>query len=66
VTTIIGYLSLYTSSNRALNSFGAAMAISELTCMAAALLVLPWLMARRERVRQAPVDGRGRVRVTTR
>ena len=41
LTTIIGYISLYTSSNQALNSFGAAMAISEVTCLAAAVLALP-------------------------
>jgi len=41
LTTIIGYISLYTSSNRALNSFGAAMAISEVTCVVAGVLVLP-------------------------
>jgi uncharacterized protein len=41
LTTIIGYISLYTSSNRALTSFGAAMAISEVTCVVAGVLVLP-------------------------
>jgi hypothetical protein len=41
LTTIIGYISLYTSSNKALNSFGAAMAISEVTCVVAGVLVLP-------------------------
>jgi hypothetical protein len=41
LTTVIGYISIYTSSNRALNSFGAAMAISEITCLAAAVLGLP-------------------------
>ncbi|MFK7990365.1 MAG: RND family transporter [Sandaracinaceae bacterium] len=41
LTTVIGYISLYTSSNHALNSFGAAMAISEVTCLAAAVLALP-------------------------
>jgi len=41
LTTIIGYISLYTSTNRALNSFGAAMGISEVTCVAAGVLVLP-------------------------
>jgi hypothetical protein len=44
LTTIIGYISLYVSSNRALNSFGAAMAISEITCVAAAVVALPALM----------------------
>jgi hypothetical protein len=32
------------SSNRALNSFGAAMAISEITCVAAAVVALPAVM----------------------
>jgi len=41
LTTVIGYLALYTSPNQAVNSFGAAMSISELTCGAAALLALP-------------------------
>lgn len=44
LTTIIGYVSLYTSSNKALNSFGAAMAISEITCVAAGVLTLPAIL----------------------
>jgi hypothetical protein len=47
LTTIIGYISLYTSSNKALNSFGVAMAISEITCVATAVLVMPAWMALR-------------------
>lgn len=51
ITTIIGYISLYTSSNKALNSFGAAMAISEVTCVVAGVLTLPailvWFARRR-------------------
>lgn len=51
LTTIIGYISLYTSTNKALNSFGAAMAISEVTCVVAGVLTLPaalvWLARRR-------------------
>ncbi len=49
LTTVIGYSSLYVSANKALNSFGAAMAISELTCLTAAVIVLPaalWLLGR--------------------
>ena len=53
LTTIIGYISLYTSTNKALNSFGAAMAISEVTCVMAGVLTLPALLVyvarRRER-----------------
>ena len=41
LTTVIGYISIHTSSNRALNSFGAAMGISELTCLAVAVIALP-------------------------
>ncbi|MCA9580696.1 MAG: MMPL family transporter [Myxococcales bacterium] len=48
LTTIIGYGSLYASANQALNSFGAAMAISEVTCVAAAVLTLPALLWIRE------------------
>ncbi|MEL6183002.1 MAG: MMPL family transporter [Myxococcota bacterium] len=44
LTTIVGYISLYTSTNRALNSFGAAMAISEVTCVVAGVLTLPALL----------------------
>jgi hypothetical protein len=41
LTTIIGYTSLYVSSNQAMNSFGLAMAISEITCLLAAVLTMP-------------------------
>ncbi len=49
LTTIIGYISLYASSNLALNSFGLAMAISEVTCVFAALLTVPAILVLRER-----------------
>jgi predicted RND superfamily exporter protein len=55
LTTVIGYISLHTSSNQALNSFGAATAISEVTCLAAAVLALPamlYLLGRRRRAKQ--------------
>jgi predicted RND superfamily exporter protein len=64
LTTVIGYISIYTSSNRALNSFGAAMAISEVTCLAAAVLGLPaalYLLAQRRRrkaLRHGSADAR--------
>lgn len=51
LTTIIGYISLYTSSNKALNSFGAAMAISEVTCVLAGVLALPAALSLYERWR---------------
>lgn len=41
LTTIVGYSTLLISSNPALRSFGFAMSVSEVTCLAAALLVLP-------------------------
>lgn len=50
LTTIFGYISLLTSANLALNSFGGAMTISEITCLAAAILTMPGallLLARR-------------------
>lgn len=56
LTTVIGYMSLHTSSNRALNSFGMATAISEVTCLAAAVIALPavlHLMAERRSRRRA-------------
>ncbi len=46
LTTIIGYLTLFTSANLALNSFGAAMAISEVTCLLAAVVTMPTLLLR--------------------
>ena len=50
LTTIIGYISLFASSNRALNSFGLAMTISEITCLTTAVVVLPaFLELRSER-----------------
>lgn len=49
LTTIIGYISLYASSNLALNSFGLAMAISEVTCVFAALLTVPAILVLMER-----------------
>lgn len=44
MTTIVGYTSLYVSSNQAMNSFGLAMAISEVTCLLAAVLTMPAVM----------------------
>ncbi len=41
LTTIVGYTSLYVSANQAMNSFGFAMAISEVTCLVAAVLTMP-------------------------
>ncbi len=44
LTTIVGYTSLYVSANQAMNSFGLAMAISEVTCLVAAVLTMPAVM----------------------
>ena len=41
LTTIIGYASLFASTNLAMNSFGLAMVISEITCFVAAILTIP-------------------------
>lgn len=41
LTTLIGYLSLFTSPNQAVNSFGKAMSIAEVTGLVSAVLVLP-------------------------
>lgn len=50
LTTIICYSSLYVSANQALNSFGLAMAISEVTCLLAAVLSMPaYLLLRGDR-----------------
>lgn len=54
LTTVIGYISLYTSANKAINSFGTAMAISETTCLLAAVLTLPALLLLLERRKSAP------------
>ncbi len=53
MTTIIGYTSLYVSANQAMNSFGLAMAISEVTCLLAAVLTMPAVMILLSRRRAA-------------
>ncbi|MCZ6806698.1 MAG: MMPL family transporter, partial [Deltaproteobacteria bacterium] len=57
LTTIIGYLTLFTSANLALNSFGAAMAISEVTCLLAAVVTMPTLLLRFGPRRNRLADG---------
>ena len=47
LTTIIGYSSLLSSANPALRSFGVLADIGEVTCLVAALVVLPALARRR-------------------
>ncbi len=49
-TTIIGYGSLLIAHNRALVSFGALAIIGEVACLLSALLVMPALLALRDRL----------------
>lgn len=48
-TTVIGYATLLISSNLALRSFGTSMAISEVTCILAAVVTMPAFLLLRER-----------------
>ena len=41
LTTIIGYSSLLLAQNRALQSFGKVACLGEVTCLVAALLIVP-------------------------
>lgn len=61
LTTIIGYLAFYASPNQAVNSFGLAMSISEVTCVAAAVIGLPAAMVAFG-VASAPATGRSGAR----
>lgn len=54
LTTVIGYLSLHASSNMAINSFGMAMGISEITCLLTAVLTMPAIMLLWRRRRSLP------------
>ncbi|MCK6551610.1 MMPL family transporter [Myxococcota bacterium] len=55
LTTVIGYGSLLLARNGALLSFGKVAIIGELTCLVAAMLVLPaWLMLWGDRRKAAP------------
>ncbi len=56
LTTVIGYSSLIISANLAINSFGLAMALSEITCLGAAVCVLPAAIYwGKRRLRRSPV-----------
>ncbi len=60
LTTVIGYSSLYSSANLAINSFGLAMAISEVTCLLSAVLTMPailLLLAKRAERRRPDILG---------
>ncbi|HTL33755.1 MAG TPA: MMPL family transporter [Kofleriaceae bacterium] len=50
LTTVIGYLSLFASENLAIRGFGLASLIGEVTCMIAAFVVVPALVALPSRV----------------
>lgn len=55
LTTMLGYLALMSSVNRAIQSFGVASALGELCCLLAGVLVLPAALAWWERrSRRAP------------
>jgi predicted RND superfamily exporter protein len=45
LTTMIGYLSLFASDNLAIRGFGVASLIGEITCMAAAFVIVPAVIA---------------------
>ena len=45
LTTIIGYGSLLVSENLAIRGFGTAALIGEVTCLTAALVVVPAIVA---------------------
>ena len=50
-TTIIGYATLVTADNMAIQSFGLIAVIGEITCLSAALFALPAVLAWRDRRR---------------
>jgi predicted RND superfamily exporter protein len=50
-STIIGYATLLTADNMAIQSFGLLAVLGELTCLSAALFALPALLAWRDRRR---------------
>ncbi|HTO97063.1 MAG TPA: MMPL family transporter [Myxococcales bacterium] len=58
VTTIIGYATLVTADNQAIQSFGLTAVIGEITCLTAALFALPAVISLRDRHRTAslPAD----------
>jgi hypothetical protein len=53
ITTSIGYLALLRSINRGTQSFGLAAAVGEITCLLAAVLLLPAFLAWRAERRRA-------------
>ncbi|MGZ6123423.1 MAG: efflux RND transporter permease subunit [Myxococcales bacterium] len=55
VTTMIGYATLVTADNQAIQSFGLTAVIGEITCLTAALFALPAVISLRDRRRPASV-----------
>jgi uncharacterized protein len=53
VTTMIGYATLVTADNQAIQSFGLTAVIGEITCLTAALFALPAVLSLRDRRRTA-------------
>ena len=53
LTTIIGYGSLLVSENLAIRGFGTASLIGEVTCLTAALIVVPAIVSLRTRAKRA-------------
>jgi predicted RND superfamily exporter protein len=49
LTTIIGYATLVTADNQAIQSFGLTAVIGEITCLSAALFALPAVLSLRDR-----------------
>ncbi|HET7788590.1 MAG TPA: MMPL family transporter, partial [Myxococcales bacterium] len=54
-TTIIGYATLVTADNQAVQSFGLTAVIGEITCLSAALFALPAVLSLRDRRRSAAI-----------
>jgi len=57
ITTILGYITLHSSQNQAIQSFGDAGGISEVACISAAVLTIPatllWLERRAQKRKPA-------------
>jgi predicted RND superfamily exporter protein len=49
LTTMIGYATLVTADNQAIQSFGLTAVIGEITCLSAALFALPAVLSLRDR-----------------
>ncbi|MGO8998037.1 MAG: efflux RND transporter permease subunit [Polyangiaceae bacterium] len=61
LTTMLGYLALLGSHNRAIRSLGTIAVVGEVSCLLAAMTVLPalWLLIERRRPRGATLDAPG-------